>query len=53
MTLKELLNVVDNDTFVYVYSYDDLLTGGTAAAVICNAFFDGINSFYYAKLERI
>lgn len=26
---------------------------GTAATVICNAFFDGINSFYYAKLERI
>lgn len=38
MTLKELLNVVNNDTSVYVYSYDDLLTGGTPAELLCNLY---------------
>ena len=38
MTLKELLNVVDNDVNITVYSYDDCLTGGTPAELLCNLY---------------
>ena len=38
MTLKELLNVIDNDVNITVYSYDDCLTGGTPAELRCNSY---------------
>lgn len=38
MTLKELLNVVDNDVNITVYSFDDCLTGGTPVELRCNSY---------------